>query len=70
MFGDDFLVAPALDSDINTLNVYLPNDKGVEWVHIWSNDSYEANGRWININADIGYTPIFFKKGSEWGLNI
>lgn len=61
LFGRDVLVAPVYSSGKDTWNVYLPQDK---WVHFWTGKEY--NGGEIEVGAKIGYTPAFYKKGSDY----
>lgn len=61
LFGEDMLIAPVYLPDIKEWEVYLPKDR---WVHLWSGKEYE--GGTVSVSAPIGYTPAFYKKGSEY----
>ncbi|MGB9795086.1 alpha-glucosidase [Fervidobacterium gondwanense] len=62
LFGEDLLVAPVIESGQSAKKVFLPDD---EWVHLWSGKRYR--GGWYEINAPIGYPPVFYRQNSEWG---
>ena len=64
LFGDDILVAPIYQEGVNSREVYLPDD---EWVHMWTDQKY--NSGFYEINAEIGYPPVFYRKNSEF-LNM
>ncbi|MDL2230508.1 alpha-xylosidase [Alistipes sp. OttesenSCG-928-L06] len=60
-FGDDFLVAPVMNSD-NERDVYLPAGK---WVNFFTGDVYEG-GQWLkNLQVPMQDMPIFVKYGAE-----
>ncbi len=61
LFGEDMLVAPVYLPDIEEWEVYLPKDK---WVHLWTGEEYQ--GGIVKVKAPIGYTPVFYKKNSEF----
>lgn len=61
LFGRDVLVAPVYLENKDTWKVYLPEDK---WVHFWTGE--EFNGGEIEVEAKIGYTPAFYRKGSSY----
>lgn len=61
LFGRDVLVAPVYLENQNKWNVYLPEDK---WIHLWTGKEY--NGGEIEVEAKIGYTPAFYRKGSSY----
>lgn len=61
LFGEDMLIAPVYLSDVEEWEVYLPDD---QWVHLWSGKEYK--GGLVTVKAPIGFTPAFYKKGSEY----
>lgn len=61
MLGDDLIVAPVYESSKNTWKAYLPQGN---WVHLWSNKEYD--GGYIEVEAPIGYPPVFYKKNSKY----
>lgn len=61
LFGRDVLVAPVYLENQDKWNVYLPEDK---WIHFWTGKEY--NGGEIEVEAKIGYTPAFYRKGSSY----
>ena len=61
LFGDDILVAPIYLEGANKREVYLPDD---EWVHMWTDQEYGCGLH--EINAEIGYPPVFYRKSSEF----
>ncbi|MFC4736846.1 alpha-glucosidase [Bacillus daqingensis] len=60
LFGKDMLVAPVIDKEAETREVYLPEDN---WVHVWSEK--EFRGGWITVSAPLGEPPVFYRRGSE-----
>lgn len=69
MLGSEFIIAPVLDPNVNTKELYLPQG---EWIHLWSGRDYGSliGGQWIEVEAEIGHPPVFFKKGSKHGRNL
>ncbi|MHB8064113.1 MAG: alpha-glucosidase, partial [Ruminiclostridium sp.] len=61
LFGEDMLVAPVYLPEVEEWEVYLPADK---WVHLWTGEEYQ--GGTVTVKAPIGYTPVFYKKTSEF----
>lgn len=60
-FGDDFLVAPVMNSD-NRRDVYLPEGR---WVHFFNGTRYEG-GRWLkNMEVPLEEMPVFVREGAE-----
>ncbi len=59
-FGDDFLVAPVMNSD-NRRDVYLPAGK---WVNFFTGKHYEG-GQWLNdFEVPLDEMPVFVKEGA------
>ena len=61
LLGRDLLVAPVYKESASNCSVYLPNDK---WIHIWTHREYE--GGTFEIEAPIGYPPVFYRKDSPY----
>lgn len=61
LFGKDMLIAPVYESEKTSWQVYLPED---QWVHLWTGREY--TGGEVTVEAPIGYTPAFYRKGSEY----
>ncbi|MBK9122632.1 MAG: alpha-glucosidase [Chloroflexi bacterium] len=66
MVGDELLVAPVLDPDVDEAVVYLPEGS---WVQVWTGIEYEGPQS-ITIPAPMGYPAVFFRSGSEVGLRF
>ncbi|KAL4227121.1 hypothetical protein ACF0H5_015094 [Mactra antiquata] len=62
MFGSDVLVAPVIESNVSTMNVYLPSG---QWSYIWDSTDYTGS-KFVTVNAPLGKPPAFFKKNSVW----
>lgn len=61
MFGDDFLVAPVMNSD-NRRDIYLPEG---EWVDFFSRETV-SGGRWLkNVDVPLDEMPVFVRKGAQ-----
>ncbi len=60
-FGNDLLIAPVVDSDVNKWKVSIPDG---EWIHIWTNKLFQKNEH--EIDAPLGYPPVFYRSTSEW----
>ena len=77
-FGNDFLVAPVVEKNQITQNVYLP--MGESWIDLSTNLSYDdttdgryrigraniiSGGQWLmNVQADLLTIPLFVRAGS------
>lgn len=60
-FGDDFLVAPVMNSD-NRRDVYLPAGK---WVNFFTGKRYEG-GQWLNgFETPLDEMPVFVKENAS-----
>jgi alpha-D-xyloside xylohydrolase len=61
MFGDDFLVAPVMNSN-NRRDIYLPEG---EWVDFFSRKTV-SGGRWLkNVDVPLDEMPVFVRKGAQ-----
>jgi alpha-D-xyloside xylohydrolase len=56
LFGPDLLVAPVLEVDIKTRNVYLPANN--IWKDAWTDQIY-TGGQWISVEAPLDRIPLF-----------
>lgn len=65
LLGRDILVAPVLDEESRSWEVYLPDDT---WIHIFSGKIY-SRGK-IAVNAPIGEPPVFIRSGSKYKEQI
>jgi alpha-D-xyloside xylohydrolase len=61
MFGKAFLVAPVLEENATSREVYLP-DNG-KWIDFWNNKVYEG-GQTVKRDTPIDIIPVFVKAGS------
>lgn len=67
MFGSDLMVAPVLNPDVNSLNVYLP--KG-DWVNLWTLEEINSPGKTYLVTG-LGNKPaVFYPKGSLVGSQL
>ena len=65
MVGADFMVAPVLDPETASVDVYLP--KGA-WTHLFTGEVYRhTQGKSITVAAPIGTPAVFYKTGSKPG---
>lgn len=61
LLGRDLLIAPIITEEATSRSVYLPDDN---WIHLWSGVSYSVGTH--EIDAPLGYPPVFWRKGSEF----
>ncbi len=60
-FGDDFLVAPVMNSD-NKRDVYLPDG---EWVNLFTGETFSGK-QWLNdFECPMEEMPVWVKKGAD-----
>jgi len=69
MVGSEIMVAPVLDEGADKVKVYLP--AGI-WIHLWTGETFgsEINGKYITIEAPLGQPAVFYKAGSQVGLQL
>jgi alpha-glucosidase (family GH31 glycosyl hydrolase) len=69
MVGSEFMVAPVLDPDSDTVKVYLPAG---EWVHLWTGNRYGSPQRGVyeTIQAPIGEPAVFYEEDSKIGTRF
>ncbi len=60
MLGENVLVAPVYKEGAVDREVYLPSDG---WIHLWTGKEY-SKGEHV-VEAKLGDTPVFYKKGSK-----
>ncbi len=60
LLGPDVLVAPVYKEGASDREVYLPSD---EWIHLWSGKEFAKGDH--TVEAQMGHTPVFYKKGSK-----
>ena len=58
MFGESFLVAPALTED-HTATIYLPHGT---WVDYWTKEVIEG-GQWMEVTAPLDILPLWVRGG-------
>ena len=61
LLGPDMLVAPVYLADQTEREVYLPEG---EWIHLWTEAEYGKGTH--TVEAQLGDTPVFYKKNSEF----
>lgn len=64
MLGNELLVAPVLDPNKTTVNVYLPSGS---WVNIWTNQVINSSGQNFTIANLQDRAAVFYKQGSLVG---
>ncbi len=66
MVGSELMVAPVLDPDEESVEVYLPAGR---WVHLWSGRRYGSleKGVYKTVGAPISEPAVFYKEGSDAG---
>jgi oligosaccharide 4-alpha-D-glucosyltransferase len=60
MWGDNFLIAPVIDRNVNQRRLYLPEGTWYDYKSF----SREKGRQWITRNVDISDIPVFVKEGS------
>ncbi len=61
LFGRDLLVAPVLEANARTWDVYLP--AGAVWTDAWTGDEY-AGGQTVTVDAPLERIPLFLRDGA------
>ena len=64
MLGSEIMVAPVVDKDQESVDVYLPGNGN--WTHIWTQAEF-SGGSWYSVDAPLGMPPVFFQTGSAAG---
>ncbi|HDZ40697.1 MAG TPA: hypothetical protein ENH59_03330 [Bacteroidetes bacterium] len=65
MFGPDILVAPILNHDIHSRNVYLPN--GSVWTNALTGKKF-TGGRSINVKVSLENIPVFTRNNLDFSM--
>ena len=61
LLGRDMLIAPVYEEGKRSHKLYLPEDN---WVHLWTGEEYTGGD--IEILAELGYPPVFYRKSSQY----
>ena len=67
------LVAPVLLEGHRSKSVYLPAD---DWIYVWNGSeiSVASNsdriGRFVDVEAEVGNPPVFYRKASIWSKDF
>lgn len=61
MLGPDLLIAPVLDTNIETMKVVLP--KGEKWIHVWTGTVLDG-GVVADVKCPWGKCPVFIRQGT------
>jgi len=67
------LVAPVLLEGHRSKSVYLPAD---DWIYIWNGSEFsvgtksDKKGIFVEVEAEIGNPPVFYRKASQWSQNF
>lgn len=63
MLGPDILVAPVLEKEAKSIDVYLPTDGSTSWLDVFSHRVF-LGGKDYQFQVDISSLPIFQRSGS------
>lgn len=61
LLGRDMLVCPVYLEGCKTWKTYLPNDN---WIHLWTGKEYLGGD--IEVKAELGFIPVFYRKSSKY----
>ena len=61
LYGKDIMVAPVIEDKVRSWKLYLPEDN---WVNIWTGEEFK--GGEIQVNAELGYPPVLYRKDSNF----
>jgi len=66
MVGRNLMVAPVLDPNEDTVEIYLPAGR---WVHLWSDRKFGSldKGVYETVPAPIGEPAVFYEESSDLG---
>lgn len=62
MVGNEWMVAPVLSPNSETVEMYLP--KG-NWVNLWTGDSVQSDGRYFTITGLKDKPAVLYPEGSD-----
>jgi alpha-glucosidase len=69
MVGTGLMVAPVLDPDTDTVEIYLPAGN---WVHLWTGKTHGSSerGAYETVPAPIGEPAVFYREDSAEGVRF
>ena len=69
MFGEDLLVAPVVQSEATSRDIYLP--KGDGWTDLWTGEQH-AGGQQVSREVNLALMPLYVRQGSilPWGKKV
>ncbi len=67
MVGSELLIAPVVDQNKTSINVYLPNGN---WVNVWTNQIINSTGQNFTVTSLSDRAAVFYKQGSAVGLQF
>lgn len=62
LLGANLLVVPTLSPSVSQVEVYFPKQNGVTWRHIWTNQSYVADGSKHVVKSPLQKPAVFIKE--------
>lgn len=63
LIGSDLLVAPVLDKEAKSIDIYLLTDWTTHWMNVFTNQVFQG-GQEYRFEVDINSIPIFQRSGS------
>lgn len=66
MFGRNLLIAPVLEENSYTKDVYLPEG---QWMDLFSKEEF-IGSRYMSVRADIGKIPVYVKGNTITPMNL
>jgi alpha-D-xyloside xylohydrolase len=64
LFGPDLLVAPVIEPDATSRNVYLPS--GTAWTDFWTGQAFDG-GQEVTVAAPLDAIPVFVREPAASG---
>ncbi|KAI8330040.1 glycosyl hydrolases family 31-domain-containing protein [Blakeslea trispora] len=65
LLGKSLLVVPMLSPGGSHVKAYLPKEEGVTWRHVWTNQSYTADGQEIEIESPFKKPAVLIREPRE-----
>ncbi|RCI06237.1 hypothetical protein CU098_012398 [Rhizopus stolonifer] len=65
LLGKSLLIVPTLSPGLSHVKAYLPKEEGITWRHIWTNQTYTADGQHIEIEAPFKKPAVFIREPRE-----